>query len=364
MISKRKFITIIVLVALLFTGCHQTPSTTIVSNDKIEVQLQETFDTGEILPATVVTLSEEPIDEEWECGDITVTVKGTKIVPNSLKGLYVYEAEINDHTEYEERMMFLFGEHEKIVEKTVGDSPNIYVYEAICQDCDYSALILNTFHSGFASANYIMYYGGMKPVTEDKQKVNMTEKEAVYQAHDILKEIGLDSFEYDRLFYYEENLQITPEGTLSSPTGDILHLFFHQQLQGVAVKSSLIEGRIEAKAKVEFNSSGVFKVLFSEYEFEPYGNIEECLSYEEAVDKFKNFVSNEESLDGVVFDKVIFEYTVKKDYINGKFIEIAVPCWHFYSVRDYMGMPDGGQRWSDVVVDCSDGSVSLEQQFI
>ena len=349
---------------LILSACQQTPSTTIVNNDKIEAQPQETSGKSEMSSMSVVTLSEETIDEVWECKDVTVYVKGTKTEPNTLNGMYMYEAEINDHTEYEKTMMFLFGEHEKYVMKTAGESSDIYVYEAICPDCDYSAIILNSFHSGLSLANYIMYYGGMRTVAEDKQKVNMTDEDAVYQSEEILKKIGLDNFEYDRLFYYEEYLQTTPEGTLSSPTGDILYVFYHQQLQGVAVRSSLIEGRTEAKAKVEFNSSGVFKVFFSEYEFEPYGMIEECLSYEEAVDKFKNYVANEESLDGAVFDKVVFEYTIKKEYVNGKFIEIAVPCWHFYTVRDFNGMSEGGQIWKDVVVDCSDGSVILEQQFL
>lgn len=349
--SKRKII-IIMLVALLLTACQKTPSTTIINNDTIDIKPMETETSVDIDNLPVITLREETIDEVWECGDVTVTVKGTKTIPDSLEGLHMYEAEVNDHYEFEENMLFLFDEHLDSME--VSTRGNYYV---ICQECDYTASIVNSCREVDGSPNDICFYKSMRPVTEDMQKVNMTEKDAITKTKEIIDKIGAEEYELEKIFYCEERLQITPEGTLASPTGDTLTVFYRKKLQGIPVMSTLLYYKIDPMVNIEFDSKGIRRVQIADYVYSPYGEIEESISYEEAVEAFKKYIGRYEEFDGAVFDKISFEYTIAQEYVDGKLIEIAVPCWHFYCVRDYWDS-FGFLTSKDIVVNCFDGSVT------
>ena len=54
-------------------------------------------------------------------------------------------------------------------------------------------------------------------------------------------------------------------------------------------------------------------------------------------------------------DRVLFEYTVKKEYIDGKFVEVAVPAWHFYKEMPYWSR----NTQEEVVIDAITGVATL-----
>ena len=85
----------------------------------------------------------------------------------------------------------------------------------------------------------------------------MTNEEAMVQADEVMKKIGTKVFEYNECKYNEEVLKTTPEGTLSSPCGDRLVVYYGQKIQEVTVNTTLIEGRKRPCAYVQFDSKGV-----------------------------------------------------------------------------------------------------------
>lgn len=354
-------ITIAVLfMSLIFTACNKTPSTTIINNEEIEISTDEKPEEIDVEELPVVTMREETIVEEWLCGDIAVRVNGTKMVPDTLKGLYMYEVEVNDHIEYEENMKFLFGDYEDLIEGDVGE-----IMRVICPDESYSASLINTCYyadSNIREPNCITFVGNLSPVTEDMRRVNMTEEEAKSRTEEIIERIGLTGFEFGGIRYWEEHQQITPEGTLAAYLGDKLLVLYHQKLQGVPLLSVIGDDYLEPMIRVEYDSRGVYFVTLAEYFCEPYAEIEECISYEIAVEKVKEYISKNKDYQGATFDKVIFEYSIVQEYVNGEFIKIAVPSWHFYIQRDYTYSSWGFVDFNDIVINGLDGSVREEIQ--
>ena len=358
-IRKKSWVLSIFATTMLLTACQQTPSTTIIDNDEEDIFIETTMEDVDIDNLSVISLNEEAIDEVWECGDVTVSIKGIKTTPDSISGLYLYEAEANDHKEYEEKMCFLFGEHANLAQK--GESGNIHVS---CPDCSYHGDIINTMNyvgDNGSKADYIYYEGELRPVPEEMRKVNMTYEEAITETEEIINEIGLEGYEVENIRYWEEHQQITPEGTLASYLGDQLLVYCRQKLQGVYVMSSVLTNSSEPKVLIRFDSKGIFSVQVVEYFFEPYAKLEECISYEIAVEKFKEYMARNKNYNGATFDKLVFEYVITKEYVNGKFINIAVPSWHFYVQRDYTYAPWGQVEWKDVVVSGLDGSITEEE---
>ena len=354
---KIKIVMTILLLCLSINACQKTPGTTIIDNDEEDVFTETTMGDVDIDNLSVISLNEEIIDEVWKCGDVTVSVNGTKTTPDSISGLYMYEAEVNDHKEYEEKMCFLFGEHVNLAQK--GVEGNIHVS---CPDCSYHGDIVNTInYVEDSKADYIYYEGETRPVPEEMRKVNMTYEEAITETEEIIEKIGLKGYEVENIRYWEENQQITPEGTLASYLGDQLIVSCRQKLQGVYVMSSTSTNTSEPMVLIRFDSKGIFSVQVAEYFFEPYAKLEECISYEIAVEKFKEYMARNKNYNGATFDKIVFEYVITKEYVNGKFINIVVPCWHFYVQRDYTYAPWGQVEWKDVVVSGLDGSATEEE---
>lgn len=354
---SKKIVVLLCVVGILFFGCHQTPSTIIIDNKPIDIKPMETEESVDMNNLPIVNISEETMDEVIELENMTVILKGVRSVPDSLEGLYMYEAMVNDHYEFEENMLFLFGEHLDLVEE-IDERGN---YRAICLDCDYSGSVVNSIRQVDGSPDFIYYSRGLSPVTEDMRKVIMTYEEAIYKSEEIINKIGVKNHTFGRIFYWEERLQITPEGTLASPTGDELLVYYYEKLQGVPVLSAT-QRKSDPKVRIDFDSKGIRCVMITDYAYELYVKIKECIAYDEALELFKKHISRNKDFNGVVFDKVKFEYTIIQEYVNGDFIDIAVPCWHFYCERDYGGST-GFLTSKDIIVNCYDGTVIEDIQY-
>ena len=195
---------------------------------------------------------------------------------------------------------------------------------------------------------------GENPVSEDMRKVNMTDEEARNQADEILDKIGTTVFEYEGSKYYEEILQVTPDGNLSSPLGDSLTVYYVQKIQGIPMRTTLIKSRIRPRAYVSFDSRGVNYVSISEYKYDVFSKLEQCVSYEEALQIFKEHISKDKLNDGNIYTGVEFQYTIEKVYMDGRFVEIAIPYWVF-DKENYMN-----SEWDptgDIYINCMDGKI-------
>ena len=340
---KKETILLIILSALLLIGCNKTPSTTVINNTPKETIQQEIDETIDVENLPQITLHEEAINETLELEGVTLTINGIVSKPDTTEGLYTYYSEFRDAEEYLPKMFFLFGEYQdrKYLETEL-------FYRVDVPEIEY-----------WANLRAIPLWGCTQyccvsvPVSEDEIAVNLTNEEAISMANDILDEIGVPEVELHTCTYEEEILQITPDGELSGALGDRLNVDYFQYLQGVPVMSTLFE--LDIKTRVVFWSRGLFEVIISISDYEPYYRIEECITFEEALEIFKNTVAKNEELDGVNIDRVFFEYTVTKEYIDGKFVNVAVPAWHFYKEMPYWSR----NTKTEVVVNAITGEATL-----
>lgn len=349
--NLKKIVLFMVLFSSIFTACQQTPSTTIIDNEKLEIYINATEKTIDMDMIPEININSEDIDEVIECGDVSVTLKGTISKPVSYKDIHLYTVNVINYNEYESNMMFLFGEYENQVVRP-------YIFLKVSAEDGYNAELMNSSlidaSKGTSPWGAIEFFKGAEPVTEDMRKVNMTDEEARKQADEIMSRIGTTAFVYDGSKYHEEVLQITPDGTLSSPLGDSLCVYYVQEIQGIPMRSTQIESRKRPRAYVTFDSSGVSYVSISEYEYEVYSKLENCISYEEALQIFKGHISKDKLNDGNIYTSVEFQYTIDRVYINGVFLELAIPCWYF-NKEDH---PDSSwDSTGDVCINCIDGSV-------
>ncbi len=338
---KKETILLIILSTLLLIGCNKTPSTTVINNtpkETIQQGIDETIDV-ENLPQ--ITLHEEAINETLELEGVTLTINGIVSKPDTTEGLYTYFSEFRNFEEYLPKMYYLFGEYE---DHKYLDGELFYRVDV--PEIEYWAYL-------FVMHSYVSYLRATVPVSEEEIAVNLTNEEAISMANDILDDIGVTEVELHTCDYEEEVLQITPDGELSGALGDRLNVDYFQYLQGVPVMSTLFE--LDVKTRVVFWSRGLFEVTISISDYEPYYRIEECITFEEALEIFKNTVAKNEKLDGVNIDRVFFEYTVIKEYVDGEFIEVAVPAWHFYKEMPYWSR----NTKTEVVVNAITGEATL-----
>ena len=353
---KNKIIIGIIVLMPALMSCQKTPSTTIIDNATIEnptsVEIEMSINVDNINNITIV---DEEINEVLELEEVTIILKGTVSKPDLYINLYSYKAELVDYNEYESNMTFLFGEYSaQAYRKPPGE--NFLVVRA---EDGYEADIWNTtlVDEGKFTGLWgdIRYFKVPRPVTEDMRKVDMTNEEAMIQADEVMKKTGTKAFEYDECIYREESLQITPEGTLSSPLGDRLIVYYSQKIQDVPVNTTLIEGRKRPCAYVQFDSEGICGVSLSEYYFEPFSLIEQCITYEDALEIFKEYVNKDISYNSKKYNEVRFQYTITKEYVDGAYITKAIPYWYFNrednpnSTWDPVG---------DIYINCIDGSVT------
>lgn len=342
---KKSLIFIYVIIMLIMSGCYNTPSTTLINNEEISIKPIDK-DSGAFEDVVVVTMLDESINDILNLENVTVTLNGSINKPNTLEGLCIYTAELIDYSQYEENMYFLFGEYK---DQVVRDVLN---HLSVRADDGYSATIVNSClydENNFTGQwGMLWFYEERKFVSEEEISVNMTNDEAKIKANEVVNQIGATAFEYDSCKYNKEVLQITPEGTLSTPMGDTISVNYIQKIQGVPLRYTLLNNRTTPGMTVWIDSSGITSVMITEYECEVYGQTEDLLTYEEALEIFIEKVSKDNKYNGVEYDSIKFEYTITKEYVNGKFMILAVPCWHFYCT---------GESGFDVVVNCINGEV-------
>ena len=341
---KKNIIPSVLAVIFIFSACHQTPYTTVVNDthpgkNTIQTECQVDLDNP-----TEITITDYELSEILKLGNINVTLRGVVRKPNSYEGLCVYFADVINYNEYESNMTFLFGEYEAVMYRN-GKQLTASSGEKL----GYRAYIVNS--SLHDEKNFTGVWGSIAyikvttPLEDEERRVNMTNDEARIKSDEILNKIGVDNFCFESCRYYEE---IVNEGF--SPMGDELTVKYIQKIQGIPLESTLIEGRCNPFVSVKFDSKGVRSVGISEYKMELCTAIDECLTYEEAFEKFEKYVSRNSLYDGVLFDEIAFEYTIVKEYIDGKFVTMAIPHWHFYVSSVYYNV-------NDIFVNCIDGTV-------
>lgn len=341
---KKSIIPSVLACVLIFSACHKTPYTTVINNITPENNFIQTESLSNLDNSTEISIIDYELSETLELENINVTLRGVARKPNSYEGLCVYFADVINYNEYESNMTFLFGEYEDVMyrngkqltassEEWLGYSAYI-VNSSLCDE--------NNFTGIWGSIAYIKV---TTPLADEERRVNMTNEDAKIESDEILNKIGVDNFYFESCMYYEE---IINEGF--SPMGDELTVKYIQKIQGVPLKSTLINGRCNPFLSVKFDSKGVRSVGISEYKVEPYTSIDKCLTYEEALVKFEKYMSRNSSYDGVVFDEVAFEYTIVKEYFEGELITMAVPHWHFYADDMYYNV-------KDIYVNCIDGTI-------
>lgn len=340
----KKIVIVTLLLITFFTGCNQTPSTTVINNMPTQDDKNEETESVDIKELSQILIYEEPINETLKLGDITVTLNGIIQKPDSTEGLYTYFSEFRDYEEYLPKMTFLFGEHEdRMYEEVINH------YRVDAPEIEYWA------HLYVPKIGFAKYEIARRPVGEDNIKVEISNEEAKAIADETLSRIGVTELEFDRCLYEEECLQITPEGVLSTPLGDDLYVFYVQKLQGVPVRTALLSQRKKIVTRVGFCPNGISEVWLSLSDYEPYYMIDSCISYEEALEIFKKSIENEESFNGVNINRITFEYTLVDEYIDGNFVTVAVPCWHFYrDIPIWMGRTE-----TDVVVNAITGVATI-----
>ena len=351
---KYRVIALIIILAYMLSGCQKTPHTT-ENKESDSSEINETVmdaTTQERVPE-VITLYEESVNETLECGDVTVILKGNISKPDVYEGLCIYKAEIVNYDQYEQSMMFLFGENEDLVYRNERNGYLMCNYGEQCV-----ATLVNT--SIYDERDYtgvwgsIFWWIGGKADT-GVLEVEITEEEARVQSDDIINKIGLTSFEYYSSYYYDEVVQMTPEGDMAEPQGDRLTLFYVQHLQGVPVCSITFKREVP-QVKVIFDPKGLWSVSVSEYTYEVLEWTEKILSYEDALEIFKENCRNNSEYDGKKLESVKFEYAITKEYINGSFQIFAVPGWRFYFEK----IPGATTSGYDVIINATNGNIIMK----
>ena len=353
----RKIIVIFVLVLCCITACHKTPTTTIINNQKetdsdITISEQTTLEPEENM--VYVTLTEETIKETIVAGSAMVTIDGVIIKPDRLDGLYQYIAYETDYSEYEKNMMFLFGEHEKDARKDerskqiiadMGNNQYAYIINSRLYD-------VNKFIGDMGAVWYMVNFG---PVSESERKVNMTLEEAKIKADEIMSKVGIKDIVYYNSEYHEEILLTEVYGDDICPLGDSIGVYYVQQLQGIPVLYSNHDRYLNPISYVGFHSKGIESVGVVEYQYERIHRIDQCVSYEQALETFRNYISENEKYNSVPFTEVSFEYALWKESVNGSRVLVAKPCWAFKVHEDVFG-------YVDIYVDAETGEVVERQK--
>ena len=353
----RKIIVIFMMILCCLTACHKTPTTTVINNQKetdsdIIISEQTTLEPEENM--VYVTLTEETIKETVVAGNTMVTIDGVIIKPDRLDGLYQYVAYETDYSEYEKNMMFLFGEHEKDARKDerskqiiadMGNNQYAYIVNSRLYD-------VNKFNGDMGAIWYSFNFG---PVSESERKVNMTLEDATTKANEIMSRVGMQEIMYHKRVYHEEILLNEVYGDDICPMGDTIGVHYVQQLQGIPVLSSNNERYLNPVSFVRFHSKGVNAVSIIEYQYERIRRIDQCISYEQALEGFCKYIAENEAYNSVPFAEVSFEYALWKKSINGSSVMVAKPCWAFKVHEDVFG-------YVDIYVDAETGEVVERQK--
>lgn len=317
--NKKCLIPSIIVVTTLFTACQQTPSSTIINNDKLEVTtevMKEDIDVDE-LPNIDIKYIE--VNESIELEEVQFTIDGLVAVPSSLKGLCTYYCYFKDNEEYEDDMEFLFGEYIDKVEEGLGQK-----YVSIMDEergSEYTAHL--TTHK-LSSPNYVFYDSGYDPVSAEKIPVDITMEEAIDISNNVIEQIGIQGFTLNSVRYLDEEPM---EGYRAS--GDYYSLNYEIYLQGIPVG-----GTVYPFISVIIEKHGVSGVSIRDMEYEVAYKLSDCISYEDAKQRLMEYVNGKPEYDGAVFDEVLFEYNAESNFEVPKYNYLATPYWIFMASND------------------------------
>lgn len=335
----KKIIVIFMMISCCLTACHKTPTTTVINNhndiSNDIISEQTTLEPEENM--IHIEISEEEIKETITCGNVTVSIEGMLYYPDRVDGLYEYLASETDYSEYEKNMMFLFGEYED--EAHVHELTR-HIVANLGGRC--TATIVNSrkydVDNFTGQMGYISFFIDDIPVTEAERKVNMTFEDAINEADGILERIGINNFVFWDCKYNKEVLLTDIYGEDACYYGDTISVVYYQQLQGVPVRTMLYGKYLAPGLGVAFDSKGVNAVSIREYKYDRIGRIEQCLTYEEALNVFSDYISKNEEYDSITFTEISFEYGMVKSGKKGEFA--VIPLWVFrtedthYELRD------------------------------
>ncbi|MGN0374571.1 MAG: hypothetical protein ACI4EN_03660, partial [Butyrivibrio sp.] len=181
-------------------------------------------------------------------------------------------------------------------------------------------------------------------VSDDEIAVNMTNEEAKEKADEIISRIGVEGFEFSG-FLYEEAV---PEMIFR----DRIYVIYKQFLQGVPVCFDYEQYR-NCEMLVAFSSRGVEDVSIIEYDYERLSGNSHCLTYEEALECFKDYVEGCDYYEGAVFSDISLQYVLKEKKVDDKSLLLAIPCWRFDAILE----PSLGNDYPDVFVDATSGEI-------
>ena len=326
---------------LLLTACQQTPSTTIINNIPTKDNVSGTEETIDVESLPVINMSYEIVNEVFMAGDKTITLNGYIGKPDSLEGLCAYNAKMVEHKKYEENMDFLFGDLLDQVNEDEFGYKKVNVYDDIHEYSIYSAYLYNWAED---DENCVMYRARWVPLSGETIPVNMTMEEAIAKADEILERIGVQGFTLETVWYLDE---VPMEGYW--PNGDYYSVTYRQFLQGVPVGVSRKTGNEIGYAQVRIQERGIESVYIEQLDCFVDRQIDECITYDEALEIFLNYISKSSQYEDFGLESIAFEYVVKTIYSSGEYDFTVVPCWRF-SIDNH--------RINDIVIEAENGSLS------
>lgn len=344
-IMKFKKIILAIFTSVLLTACQQTPGTILINNSDVKTEPSEegeNMTTSDISTNDIptITITYENVNEEIELDGKTITFNGFVGKPDSLEGLCVYNSAVVDHKKYMENMYFIAEEYEGDVELVEKDEPGgkmYLMYDGIHEKPIHIAYL-------YLYENLVDYTGTWIPLSGETIPVNMTMDETIAKADEILARIGVNGFTLYEVKYYDE---VPMEGYW--PNGDYYSVKYRQYLQGVPIVIEKDDGRL-GSVKVEIQERGIERVTIAQLNHILDRKIDKCISYEEALEIFKNYVCKSNQYENFSLESVTFEYLVKKQYGNKEYTYTAVPCWRFD-----VG-PDGPE---DIIIEAENGRMDF-----
>lgn len=336
-----KSLLIVMFMMFMLTACQQTPSTTNINNMPTKDNVSGTEETIDEESLPVINMSYEIVNEVFMAGDKTITLNGYIGKPDSLEGMCTYNANLVEHKKYMENMDFLFGDLQEQVEVESGYS-HVAVYDDFHEYPIYIADLCNEIQE---DKNCVRYNATWVPLSGETIPVNMTMEEAISKADEILEKIGVEGFILETVGYFDE---VPMEGYW--PNGDYYSVTYRQFLQGVPVGAvTTKKGYDISYAEVRIQERGIELVSIEQLDYYVDRQIEECITYEEAVEMFLNYVNTSSQYEDFGLESIAFEYVVKEDNSTGEYDFTVVPCWRFGVDNHWL---------KDIVIEAENGNLS------
>lgn len=354
----KKKIIFIISVFSLFVGCQKTPTTTVIKDAHFDDEVLENETTESWEKMVTANIYTENVNETFMVGNKTITFKGKKVLPDRTDGLYTYKAVNTSYDEYFNNMDFLFGEYINDMYVPVDYFTGELEIGTKSVKCDNNLLIHMSIQNSRAngkdvmtSASKVYFWVDWNPrIADSEVPVNMTNDEAKKEADEIIDKIGVTGFEFEKCVYGHN-----PVSEGNEPRMDDITVVYRQHLQGIPVET-YYSNNSQCQTAVTFVSRGISRVYIIEYAYEKIAKNSQCITYEEALECFKNYVNSCDYYDGAIFTEISFQYVIKVSYVDGENVRMVIPCYKFDTLLD----PVLNNMYPDVYVDARDGKIYSE----